>query len=100
MNETVKTTCPYCGVGCGVIVSLDNDNNYSPGSEQSATATHFVYQLGAGGDYLVSQKIFLGLRIMAFNSNKKQYEMPWNQGEKNSFGMNSLLIQVNGNYRF
>ena len=26
----------------GKTVNLDNDNNYSPGSEQSATATHFV----------------------------------------------------------
>jgi assimilatory nitrate reductase catalytic subunit len=25
MLEAVKTTCPYCGVGCGVIVKIDND---------------------------------------------------------------------------
>ena len=22
MEKTVKTTCPYCGVGCGVIVTV------------------------------------------------------------------------------
>ncbi len=25
--RTVKTTCPYCGVGCGVAVGLDSSNN-------------------------------------------------------------------------
>jgi len=24
-NKTVKTTCPYCGVGCGVLASLDEE---------------------------------------------------------------------------
>lgn len=25
LSKTVKTTCPYCGVGCGVIASLDDE---------------------------------------------------------------------------
>jgi len=25
IDDTYKTTCPYCGVGCGVIVSRDNE---------------------------------------------------------------------------
>ena len=24
-EKTVKTTCPYCGVGCGVLATLKND---------------------------------------------------------------------------
>jgi assimilatory nitrate reductase catalytic subunit len=28
MNDTVRTTCPYCGVGCGVLVTR-KDNSYS-----------------------------------------------------------------------
>ncbi|MGD8527010.1 MAG: nitrate reductase, partial [Thioalkalispiraceae bacterium] len=28
MIKTVKTTCPYCGVGCGIIVSQDLQGNY------------------------------------------------------------------------
>ena len=28
MNETVKTTCPYCGVGCGIIVSQNKQGDY------------------------------------------------------------------------
>jgi assimilatory nitrate reductase catalytic subunit len=29
MQTQVKTTCPYCGVGCGVIVSSDENGDYS-----------------------------------------------------------------------
>ncbi len=29
MNKPVKSTCPYCGVGCGVIVSQDEAGGYS-----------------------------------------------------------------------
>ena len=25
MAEVARTTCPYCGVGCGVIVDIDDD---------------------------------------------------------------------------
>jgi len=28
IDDTCKTTCPYCGVGCGVIVSRDNEGNF------------------------------------------------------------------------
>ncbi|MGD8576652.1 MAG: molybdopterin-dependent oxidoreductase, partial [Thiohalophilus sp.] len=28
MNET-RTTCPYCGVGCGIIINTDKDGNVS-----------------------------------------------------------------------
>lgn len=77
----------------GKTINLDDDNMYSPGSEQSASATHLVYQFGVGGDYLVSPKMYVGVRVLGFNSNQKQYEMPWNEGENNNFGMNSLVIQ-------
>lgn len=26
-GETVRTTCPYCGVGCGVKFTVDSDGN-------------------------------------------------------------------------
>ncbi|MFV2060454.1 MAG: nitrate reductase, partial [Gammaproteobacteria bacterium] len=25
MSKNVKTTCPYCGVGCGVLAELDDE---------------------------------------------------------------------------
>ena len=24
-TENVKTTCPYCGVGCGILASIDEE---------------------------------------------------------------------------
>ena len=29
MTTTTQTTCPYCGVGCGVTATLDGDNAVS-----------------------------------------------------------------------
>ncbi len=29
MSQDVKTTCPYCGVGCGIIAGLDEDGKVS-----------------------------------------------------------------------
>ncbi len=84
----------------GKTINLDNDNVYMPGAEQSASATHLVYQAGVGADYLAGQNLWLGLKILAFNSNKKQYEMPWNEGELNSFGLNSLVVQAQVTRRF
>ena len=28
-TKTIRTTCPYCGVGCGVLASIDMDGNIS-----------------------------------------------------------------------
>ncbi|MFH1841995.1 MAG: hypothetical protein ABIF77_02210 [bacterium] len=84
----------------GKTLNLDETNAYSPGSEQSANATHLVYQIGAGADTPVNGTVFMGIRVMAFNSNQQQYEMPWNEGENNNFGLNSLVVQVHGSRRF
>ena len=35
MHTQVKTTCPYCGVGCGVIVSSDGNGDYSVKGDDS-----------------------------------------------------------------
>ncbi|MCB1737644.1 MAG: molybdopterin-dependent oxidoreductase, partial [Gammaproteobacteria bacterium] len=29
MTQIIKTTCPYCGVGCGVLVQQDGDGTIS-----------------------------------------------------------------------
>ena len=29
MAEPIRTTCPYCGVGCGVLVTPDDDGGYA-----------------------------------------------------------------------
>lgn len=84
----------------GKTINLDNDNVYSPGAEQIANATHLVYQIGAGGDCQAGRTVLLGVRVLGFNSNQKQYEMPWNVGERNNFGMKSLLVQVHAARRF
>ncbi|MCP4632858.1 MAG: porin family protein [candidate division Zixibacteria bacterium] len=80
--------------------NVDLNENYSPGFVQSAPATHFVWQLGGGCDYKVSETIFVGARVAAFIGAKADHTMPWNEPGPNKFGYNSLLMQVNAGYRF
>lgn len=83
----------------GKTYNVDLDENYSPGFEQSAVATHFIWQLGAGIDYRVSPVITLGARVAAFTGAKADHTMPWNEPGPNEFGYESVLVQLNLGYR-
>jgi opacity protein-like surface antigen len=86
--------------GEGRTLNVDGDYNYSPGFVQSATATHLVFQLGGGADCQVTDKIFLGARILVFDSDQQKYEMDWNRGENDNFGMHSTVFQAHVGRRF
>ncbi|MDO9372357.1 MAG: molybdopterin-dependent oxidoreductase [Gammaproteobacteria bacterium] len=38
--ELVKTTCPYCGVGCGIVASVDHDGTVQVRGDESHQANH------------------------------------------------------------
>ena len=84
----------------GRTYNVDFEENYSPGFVQESKATHFVWQLGAGFDYQVSEKIILGGRIAAFIGGKADHTVPWNEPGPNMFGYKSVLFQVNVAYKF
>jgi assimilatory nitrate reductase catalytic subunit len=39
-NELKQTTCPYCGVGCGIDINVTNDGQVSQLSDLKGTAEH------------------------------------------------------------
>ncbi|HWR83093.1 MAG TPA: outer membrane beta-barrel protein [Candidatus Deferrimicrobium sp.] len=84
----------------GKTFNVDLSENYAPGFEQSAAATHFLWQLGAGADYQVSEVVFLGARVAAFIGARADHTMPWNEPGPNEFGYKAVLVQLNGGYRF
>lgn len=84
----------------GKTIGVDEAENYVEGYEQSATATHFAWQLGIGLDYQVDETLFAGIRLMLFEVTKSDYTMPWNEPGPNDFGYSALLVQINGGYRF
>lgn len=84
----------------GKTFNVDLDENYSPGFEQSAAATHLILQIGGGLDYNFSEVIFASARVGAFIGAKADHTMPWNEPGPNMFGYNALLIQLNLGYRF
>ena len=84
----------------GKTYNVDLNENYSPGFVQSAAATHFVWQLGAGIDYQVSEDVFLGVRVAAFIAERADHTMPWCEPGPNEFGYNSMVVQVSVGYRF
>lgn len=86
--------------GEGKTLNVDESDVYSPGFEQSASATHMVYQAGGGADCMVNDRVFLGVRLLVFNSDQQKYEMAWNRGEDDDFGMHSFLVQAHVGRRF
>lgn len=84
----------------GKTLNVDLNENYSPGFEQSAAATHFIWQLGGGIDYQASEVVFVGARVAAFIATRADHTMPWNEPGPNMFGYNAVLVQVNAGYRF
>lgn len=84
----------------GRTYNVDAADNLSPGAVQSASATHFAWQLGAGVELQVSQKVFLGLRVATFIAERADYTMPWNEPGPNDFGFDATLSQVSVGYRF
>jgi opacity protein-like surface antigen len=84
----------------GKTYNVDLEENYSPGFEQSAAATHLIWQIGGGIDYNISEVLFASARVGAFIGTKADHTMPWNEPGPNMFGYNALLIQVNFAYRF
>jgi opacity protein-like surface antigen len=84
----------------GKTFNVDLQENYSPGFEQSAAATHLIFQIGGGVDYDFSEVIFASARVGAFIGAKADHTMPWNEPGPNMFGYNALLLQVNFSYRF
>ncbi len=49
--KTIRTTCPYCGVGCGVLASVDDAGQVSVrGDDQHPANSPSVRQRGALGE--------------------------------------------------
>lgn len=84
----------------GRTLNVDDNDNYSPGFVQSASATHFAWQGGAGLDYQISEKMFAGIRVVAFFASRADHTMSWNSPGPNEFGYHSALVQVNLGRRF
>lgn len=84
----------------GKTFNVDLEENYVPGFEQSAAATHLIFQIGGGVDYNISEVLFASARVGAFIGAKADHTMPWNEPGPNMFGYNALLLQVNFAYRF
>jgi opacity protein-like surface antigen len=84
----------------GKTYNVDDNDNYSPGFVQSAAATHFVWQIGAGVDYQLTPIIFVGARITSFIAARADHTMPWNEPGPNMFGYSGILMQFNAGYRF
>jgi len=84
----------------GKTFNVNENDMYEEGFEQSAAATHMIWQLGAGADYQVNKSIVLGGRVAAFTGTKEDHTMPWNEPGPNLFGYNSVLFQFNIFYKF
>jgi len=97
-------TKPYLFGAVGIVnaegktYNVDENDNYSPGFVQSAAATHFIFQVGGGMDFPLSDNMFIGARIAYFIGAKADHTMPWNEPGPNMFGYNAMLTTINISY--
>ncbi len=84
----------------GRTLNVNELDQLTPGFVQKATATPLVWQIGAGVDVQASPQFVVGARAGLFRVERADYNMPWNAGDVNKFGMSSFLGQVTLTYRF
>ncbi|MBD3220259.1 outer membrane beta-barrel protein [bacterium] len=100
LGRSVGSWLPYAFGALGLAsvegrsINVNDQDQYEEGFEQSASATHLVFQLGGGADWQATRDWFAGLRVLAFISDERSYEMPWNEGEDSEFGLEALLVQL------
>jgi hypothetical protein len=83
----------------GRTLNVDDNDAYSPGFVQSATATHLMWQAGGGLDYQLGAKWLAGVRVVAFIGDRADHTMSWNEPGPNEFGYKATLLQFNVGYR-
>ena len=59
----------------GKTFNVDLEENYVPGFEQSAAATHLIFQVGGGVDYNFSEALFASARVGAFIGAKADHTL-------------------------
>jgi opacity protein-like surface antigen len=72
---------------------VDENDAYSPGFVQSASATHFVWQLGGGIERQVGTDWLIGARASYLKVAKADHTMSWNEPGPNEFGLNAAQVQ-------
>lgn len=84
----------------GRTLNVDENDQYSPGFVQKASASHFVWKLGAGLDYRMGTNWMLGARGAYMKVGKADHTMSWNTPGPNEFGLNCTQLQVNVGRQF
>lgn len=106
VGKAMGSTLPYLFASVGVVsgegktFNVDENDAYSPGFVQSATATHFAWQAGAGLDCRAGAAWLIGARAAYFQATKADYTMPWNRPGPNKFGLNAVQVQFNVGRQF
>lgn len=101
LNQDVKTTCPYCGVGCGVLASIDEAGIVSVKGDMQHPANYG--RLCSKGTAL-AETVYLQERLLYPEINDQQ--VTWEQATEtvanrfsdiiNQFGLGSVAFYVSG----
>lgn len=91
MNSTVKTTCPYCGVGCGVLATLDENGIVSiKGDPEHPANSGRLCSKGSALD----ETVYLQERLLYPEIAGEQ--VSWDQALATVAGRFSEIIQQHG----
>jgi ferredoxin-nitrate reductase len=98
MSETFKTTCCYCGVGCGVIVHKDrNGKLHVEGDKDHPVNKGMLCSKGMNLHYTVMDKSDRLLHPeMRYNKNMQRQRVSWDQALERTAAVFKTLINKYG----
>ena len=108
MSETFKTTCCYCGVGCGVVVHKDRNGKMQvEGDKDHPVNKGMLCSKGINLHYtLMDQSDRLRFPEMRFNKNMQRQRVSWDSALErtaavfktliNKYGPDSVAFYVSG----
>lgn len=97
-NETVSTTCCYCGVGCGILVSKDRQGRISvTGDPAHPVNRGMLCSKGMNLHYTVNEKSDrLLFPLMRMNRYQEKQPVSWDEAMERTAAVFKTLIQKYG----
>jgi opacity protein-like surface antigen len=97
---------PYVEGGVGLldatyrVKNVDQNDNYSPGSEQKTDNQHTIWKLGIGLDYKFDQNLVGGLKLSYIESDQQNYKVNWLKPWPAYIGAKSVSAYATLAYQF
>lgn len=106
IGKSYGRVLPYVEAGIGRlgatyrVKNVDLADAYSPGFVQETSNDHWIWKLGAGLDYAISDNLIGGLKLSYIKSNQRSYDVQWLAPPPSYIGANTWSSYLTLSYKF